>query len=173
MNTENMTTLPVRNLVNHAPLRPGFFLITCGIFAVLLLGLSSASATAQRSVRGQGEVQTFGGAFLLSHISVNAWLDPNGVAHGTVVWVGGVTFTPGNPQKAGPAIPWLIDVTDVIFDGNIAHVLGVVVHSVFPGDIGIEVPFVFTDNGGTGQPDEIEVFGEGSIPIVAGNIIVR
>ena len=63
--------------------------------------------------------------------------------------------------------------TQIIFDGNTAHVLGVVVHSVFPEEIGIQVPLDFTDNSGTGQPDEIGVFGGASFPIVAGNIIVR
>ncbi|PYK47341.1 MAG: hypothetical protein DME20_12340 [Verrucomicrobia bacterium] len=90
-----------------------------------------------------------------AQISVNAWLDANGVAHGTVVWVGGTTHR----RPGGPADPWLIDVTEIIFDGNTAHVIGVVVHSVFPEEIGIVVPFDFRDNSGTNQPDEIGVFG--------------
>jgi hypothetical protein len=170
MNTKNMTTSQLRNSVNRAPLRRGFFLITCGIFAVLLLGLSPAIATApQRSVQGQGEVLDHPeGGFSPSHISVDAWLDSSGVAHGTVVWTGGIPagFVP-------PADPWLINVTNIIFNGNTAYVSGVIVHSVFPADIGTVVPFVFTDNRRTGQPDEIGPFGTGPLPIVAGNIIVR
>jgi hypothetical protein len=158
----------LRNSVNRAPLRRGLFLITSSIFAVLLLGLSPAIATAQTSVHGHGKTLN-DEPFSDSEISVNASLDTDGVAHGTVVWVGGVT--PRRP--GGPADPWLIDVTQIIFDGNTAHVVGVVVHSVFPEEIGIEVPLDFTDNSGTGQPDEIGVFGGASFPIVAGNIIVR
>ncbi len=135
---------------------------------MMLLGLSPAIGTAQTSVQGHGKVLN-DEPFSDAEISVNAWLDTNGVAHGTVVWVGGTT--PRRP--GGPADPWLIDVTQIIFDGNTAHVFGVVVHSVFPEEIGIEVPFDFTDNSRTGQPDEMGVFGGASVPIVAGNVIVR
>jgi hypothetical protein len=86
-----------------------------------------------------------------------------------VVWVGGTT--PRRP--GGPADPWLIDVTQIIFDGKTAHVFGVVVHSVFPEEIGIGVPLDFRDNSGTGQPDEMGVFGGDLVPIIAGNFIVR
>jgi hypothetical protein len=135
--------------------------------AMILLGLSPAIATAQTSVQGHGKALNEE-PFSDAEISVNAWLDENGV-HGTAVWVGGTT--PRRP--GGPADPWLIDVTQLTFDGNTAHVLGVVVHAVFPEEIGIQVPMDFTDNSGTGQPDEIGVFGGASVPIVAGNIIVR
>src|SRR5206468_7983306 len=136
--------------------------------AMMLLGLGPAIATAQTSVQGHGEVPN-DPPFSDTQMSVNAWLDTNSVAHGTVVWVGGTT--PRRP--GGPADPWLIDVTQIIFDGNTAHVFGIVVHSVFPEEIGIVVPFDFRDNSGTGQPDEIGVFGGDLFPIVAGNIIVR
>jgi hypothetical protein len=96
-------------------------------------------------------------------------LGANGGAHGTAVWVGGTT--PRRP--GGPADAWLIDVAQITFDGNTAHVFGVVVYSVFPEEIGIQVPFDFTDHSGTGQPDEIAVFGGASVPVVAGSIIVR
>src|SRR4029077_13677645 len=99
--------------VNRAPLRSGFFLITCGIFAVLLLGLGPAIATApQRSVQGQGQVQLFADGSSVSHIAVNAWLDRNGVAHGTVDWIGGVP-----PGTVPTAFPWHISVTEIIFNG--------------------------------------------------------
>jgi hypothetical protein len=138
------------------------------VIAMMLLGLTPGIATAQTSVQGHGEVPN-DPPFSNTQISVNAWLDTNGVAHGTVVWVGGTTHR----RPGGPADPWLIDVTQVIFDGNTAHVIGVVVHSVFPEEIGIVVPFDFRDNSGTGDPDEIGVFGGDLFPIVAGNIIVR
>ena len=136
--------------------------------AMMVLSLSPAIATAQTSVQGHGRVPN-DPPNADSQVSVNAWLDTNGVAHGTVVWVGGITpRVPG-----GPADPWLIDITEIIFDGNTAHVFGVVVHSVFPEEIGIGVPLDFKDNSGTGQPDEMGVFGSDLFPIVAGNIIVR
>jgi hypothetical protein len=136
--------------------------------AVMLLGLSLAIATAQTSVQGHGKVANEK-PFSDAQISVNAWLDTNGIAHGRVVWVGGTT--PRRP--GGPADPWLIDVTQIIFDGNTAHVFGVVVHSVFPEEIGIGVPLDFRDNSGTGQPDEMGVFGGDLVPIIAGNFMVR
>lgn len=136
--------------------------------AMWLVGLSPAIATAQTSVQGFGRVPN-DPPFSDALISVNAWLDPNGIAHGTVVWVGGTTHR----RPGGPADPWLIDVTEITFDGNTAHVFGVVIHSVFPEDIGIGVPLDFTDNNGTGAPDEIGVFGGDSFPIIAGNFIVR
>ena len=135
---------------------------------MMLLGLSPAIATAQTSVQGHGKFAN-DKPYSDAQISVNAWLDTNGVAHGTVVWIGGTTAR----RPGGPADPWLIKVTQIIFDGNTAHVFGVVVHSVFPEEIGIGVPLDFRDNSGTGQPDELGVFGGDLFPIVAGNIIVR
>ena len=100
--------------------------------AMMVLSVSPAIATAQTSVRGHGRSPN-DPPNADSQISVNALLDTNVVGHGTVVWVGGVT-----PRvRGGPADPWLIDVTEIIFDGNTAHVFGVVVHSVFPEEIGI------------------------------------
>jgi hypothetical protein len=128
----------------------------------LLLGLSPATATAGGSVLGHGKLDN--GPFSPSQISIDAWLDDNGVPQGTMVWVGDVTHM----HPGGPADPWFIEVVDLAFDGNTAFVIGVVVHSVFPGDIGNTVYFTFTDNSGTCQPDEIN--GQA---IEAGNITVR
>ena len=132
-----------------------------GILAVLLCASSPAVALAGGSVRGHGEVLNPG--LSPSQITIDAWLDHNGVAYGTATWIGDVV--PGHP--GGPADPWLIDVQDIIFDGNTAYVFGVVAHSVFPEDIGFPVYFSFTDKSGTGEPDEINF-----TPIVAGNITV-
>ena len=147
--------------------------ITCGTLALLLLGLSPAIATAQSEVQGHGifihDVGLPNGGQFFNQISVNAWLDDQGVAHGTMIWVGGVFQPlPGNGQQGGPADPWFIAVTDIFFDGNTAYVFGVVVHSIFPGDEGTGVGFSFTDNSGTGLPDLIN-----GTPIDGGNIIVR
>ena len=125
--------------------------------------LIPAVATAQ-SIRGHGEVPNDGES--PSQISVNAWLDDDGVAHGAMIWVGAVVV--GSNPKAGPADPFLIEVLDIVFDGNTAYVFGVVVHSVFPFDIGTAIEFAFTDNSGTGEPDEI-----GGAPIVAGNFTIN
>jgi hypothetical protein len=137
--------------------------MTCGVVALVLWGLCPGVAAAQ-SVSGHGKLDN-GPNLSPSQISVDAWLDADGVAHGSMVWVGDIS--PGSLPMAGPADPWFIDVTDIVFDGNTAYVTGVVSHSVFPTDIGNVVSFAFTDNSGTGQPDEID--GQ---PIEAGNITV-
>ena len=136
--------------------------VACGIAVVVLCGVGPAVATAQ-SVRGFGEVPN-GFGLSPSEFSVDAWVDDNGVAQGTITWIGDAFFsnTPG-----GPAEPLLIEVTDLIFDGNTVYVLGVVAHSVPPTYLGSEVELVFTDNSGTSEPDEID-----DTPIVAGNITV-
>src|SRR5437016_3292378 len=83
-----------------------------GVVAALLLALSPAVATAQ-TVRGAGLL--FGphgaadGENLFILISVNAWLDNDGVAHGTVTYVGEV-YQPlpgGNVGPGGPADPFI------------------------------------------------------------------
>ena len=108
-------------------------------------------------------MQLFSEDLSVGEININAWLDDNGVAHGMMNWVG--TIPAG---IVPPAIPWHIAVTDIDFFGNTATVCGVVVHSVFPEDIGLDVCFDLTDNRATGEPDEIN-----DTPIEAGNIIVR
>ena len=135
----------------------------CGVVAALLFAVCPAVANAQ-SVRGHGEISN-GPDFSPSQISVNAWLDAAGVAHGTMVWVGDIA--PGSRPMAGPADPWFIDVTDIVFDGDTATVTGVVSHSVFPSDIGNVVTFTFTDNSDLGLPDQID-----NQFIEAGNIVV-
>jgi hypothetical protein len=137
--------------------------LMCGLMTALLLGLSPAVASAQ-SVRGHGKVGN-GPGFSPSEISVNAWLDAHGVAHGSIVWIGDVQ--PGSLPEGGPADPWFIDVTYISFDGNTALVWGTVAHSLFPWDIGTPVFFAFTDNREIGLPDEIN-----AQPIEAGNITV-
>jgi hypothetical protein len=133
-----------------------------GILAVLVCAFGPVVALGGGSVRGHGKLPEPG--LSTSQVSVDAWLDDNGVAYGTVGWIGDVTPA----QPGGPADPWLIDVQDIAFDGNTAYVYGVVVHSVFPEDIGTVVVLTFTDNSGAGEPDEIN-----SMPIVAGQIMVN
>ncbi len=132
-----------------------------GGIAVLLLGVCPAVASAQ-SVQGHGKFNNAGYS-LDDEISVNACLDKWGNAHGYVVWTGDVP----KGDRGGPSDPWIIEVTGLFFDGNTVYVQGVIVHSVFPQDIGQVVGLSFTDNSGTGQPDQVN----GNF-IEAGNIIV-
>ena len=138
------------------------------VFVLMLLALlvtpSLALAGKPRyEVRGQGKVQLFGDDVSVSHVSVNAWVNGNGVAQGRLTWVGGVS-----PNALPTAYPWQMDVTSIEISGNTATVCWVVVHAVVPEDIGIEDCFDFTDNRATGAPDEIS-----GVPLEAGNIIVR
>jgi hypothetical protein len=138
--------------------------IMFAVLAVLLLGVSPALADGQSEVRGHAKVQLGDPSVVsVSEINVNVWVDKNGDAQGMLNWVGGV-----GPEAVPPALPWHMQVTSIDFSGNTATVCWVVVHSVFPEEIGISDCFDFTDNGATGQPDEIV-----GVPIEAGNIIVR
>ncbi len=105
-----------------------------------------------------------------SQISVDAWRDDDGVAQGSVTFIGDVAL--GVFPEGGLADPWFLDVLDLEIVGNTAYVLAVVVHSLFPEDIGTEVNFTFIDNSATGAPDEIETDIAGGGEIVAGNITV-
>jgi hypothetical protein len=120
-------------------------------------------ALAGGSVRGHGEL--LGPPLSPSPISVDAWIDDSGVAQGTILWVGGGAHGGG---PGGPANPWIIVVPDIAFDGTTAVVSATVAHSVFPDQIGNFVSMSFTDNSGTGLPDEID----GSF-IVAGQTVVN
>lgn len=143
--------------------------LSCAIVGALYCSLCPAIATAG-TVRGHGKVLN-GPGVSTSEISVDAWTDDLGVAQGTVVFTGGSQFS----HPGGPTDPWLLEVTDIVFDGNTAYVVAVVVHSVFPPDIGTAVFAAFVDNSGYGVPDEISISVLpvlDFIPIVAGNITV-
>jgi hypothetical protein len=132
-----------------------------------LLSASPAIALAE-SVTGHGKV--LNGAASPSQISVHAWLDEDLVAQGSVTFIGDVAR--GILPQGGAAAPWFLDVVELEVDGNTAYVQAVVVHSLFPEDIGIVVNFIFTDNSASGTPDAIETDIEGGGEIVAGNITV-
>jgi hypothetical protein len=93
--------------------------IACGIAVAILFGLSPAFAVAGGSVHGHGEVFYQEGVSP-GQISIDAWLDETGVAHGMIEWEGGVLLH--NGFRGGPADPWHIDVLAISFDGNTAHV---------------------------------------------------
>jgi hypothetical protein len=122
------------------------------VLVALLFGL--CPTVSAQSVRGHCEIP--GSILSSTRISVNAWIDANGEAQGSMVWIGGVPNTPPYPPgQGGPAEPFIVEVTDVSFFGNTAFVEGEVIAS--PGGIGNGqfTGFYFTDNSGTGQPDEI------------------
>jgi len=133
----------------------------------LLLAVAPAIALAE-SVIGHGEVST--GDTSPLQVSVHAWRDIDGFVHGSVTAIGDVAL--GVFPKGGLADPWFLDVVDLEVEGNTAYVLAVVVHSLFPEDIGTEVNFTFIDNSATGTPDEIDTDILGGGEIVAGNITV-
>jgi hypothetical protein len=140
--------------------------IICGITAIVL-AVAPAIAVAE-SVTGHGKV--LNGGVSPSQISVDAWRDIDGFAQGFVTFIGDVAL--GSFPKGGLADPWFLDVVDLEVAGDTAYVRAVVVHSLFPVDIGTEVNFIFIDNSAIGAPDEIETDILGGGPIVAGNITV-
>jgi hypothetical protein len=150
--------------------------IILGTVAALLFGLSPEVAKAQSEVKGSGYFKIYNGApdtqNQFRHISVNAWVDEDGFAQGWMTWQGDVTqaLPAMGPVElvGGPSVPFFIVVTDIVFDGNSAHVTGIVVSSPTRLDEGSLVGFSFTDNSSTGDPDEID--GQ---PIEAGRITLR
>jgi hypothetical protein len=121
----------------------------CAAVALLACGLGPANAQDGDSVRGHLKLLSYPPSSTME-ISINAWIDDDGEAQGNMTWVGGVFKS----QPGGPADPWELDVIDLEFSGNTAYVTAVVTHSVHPADIGTEVFVWFTDNSGTGAPDE-------------------
>jgi hypothetical protein len=139
--------------------------IVCVTLAELQFGLWLGLATAGASISGHGKAAIDGPLFSRSQISIDAWLDDDGVACGHMVWTGDVV--PGSQHPGGPTDPWFMDVQDLFFIDNTAYVTVVVTHSVFPADIGQVRFFTFTDNSDIDEPDEIN-----GIPITAGNITI-
>jgi hypothetical protein len=144
--------------------------LLCGIATVVLAGLSPAPATAQ-SVKGVGvtvyEHGAVDGANWFEVVSVNAWLDRDGNAQGKLTWEGdNVQSLPGTTTN--PSNPYIMDVLGLYVDGNTASVFAVVIASPQGEVNGSYWWFTFTDNSGTGQPDEVD-----NHPISAGHITVR
>jgi hypothetical protein len=101
-------------------------------------------------------------------ISINAWLDPDGTAHGTIAWTSEYNPLPGGGGRTISGFPYIIRVDTLIISGNTAHIEGVVVNSgQQPGDIGLRISFDVVDNG-RGSLDELN----GDL-IQAGNLTVR
>jgi hypothetical protein len=136
--------------------------VTCGVVAALLLALSPAVARAQ-SVRGNGvNFDTPSGSF--QQVSVNAYIDANGVVQGQMQWEGD-NGVPGG--RNNPSDPFIMAVTDLVVVGNTAIVTGVVIASPKGVGNGEFVTFVFTDNSAISEPDEVD-----GVPIDAGGFTV-
>lgn len=138
-----------------------------GLFAALLVTSVAMAGEPLSEVRGHGKVQLGPAELSVSQISVNAWTDGDGVAHGSLEWIGGV-----DSEARPTAYPWHMDVTSIDVSGNTATVCWVVVRAVNPDDIGTESCFEFTD----GSPDTIHAdfnAADPPSPLQAGNIIVR
>ena len=115
------------------------------------------------AVRGHGiwdqVVGVTAGGQQTNQISINAWLDASGDPHGMVVWNSVTHQVPGNPGNpvfspgpGGSAHPWYINVTGLGITGNVANVIGVVVHSPqVPEEEGTPVSFVVEDLGSGGS----------------------
>ena len=134
---------------------------------VVTSGVVPGVASAQ-SVRGFAQAAVDDYVFLPITVSVNAWLDDDGVAHGQVSWFGDTYYVPGvGHYPGGPANPWILQVTDIIFDGNSATVSGIAAPAAFPDAPGFTVWFEFTDNGPGGKYDEVD-----GNPLLAGNVTI-
>jgi hypothetical protein len=133
------------------------------VVAALTLLVCDVSPAAAQSVRGHIKFDFFG-AISPDEVTVNAWIDEDGMPQGMMEWNGGLVE---KAPKGGPTDPWHMDVLDLEVDGNTAHVFGIVTHSVIPEEIGTLVDLYFTDNSGMGEPDEFQFE-----PILAGNVTV-
>jgi hypothetical protein len=104
----------------------------------------------------------------LDHVSVNAWLDAEGRAHGTMNWSYIWTYD-SVPQRGGrrPGDPWHMRVDTLVVNGNTAHIEGVVVSAENRGGIGYRVSWDIVDNG-SGKSDLLN----GAL-LESGNFTVR
>jgi len=76
----------------------------------------------------------------INQVSINAWLDSSGTAHGTMTWTTTDQTLPGGGGQQRSGFPYIMRVDTLIIIGNTAHVEGVVVRSgQQPGAIGSRV----------------------------------
>ena len=83
-----------------------------------------------------------GGQQLIDQVSINAWLDASGAAHGTMTWteVNHAVGDTGGGNGQSKGLPWALRVDTLIIVGNLVHVEGVVVRSgQNPASIGTRV----------------------------------
>jgi hypothetical protein len=76
----------------------------------------------------------------INQVSINAWLDASGVAHGTMSWITTAQTLPGDGGRQISGFPYIMRVDTLIIVGNTAHIEGVLVRSgQQPGAIGSRV----------------------------------
>jgi hypothetical protein len=136
---------------------------------------ASPGAKPQQFVRGHGFWnQTAGvpfGGNQINEVSIIAWVDAAGVAHGSATWVGGEHTVPGKGGRTLTGYPWILDVTNFVrVDANTVFVEGVVTQSgQNPSDVGSLVQWTVRDfgAGASGARDTVNDF-----PIEGGNFVV-
>jgi hypothetical protein len=113
----------------------------------------------------------FGGNFI-NQVSIIAWTDSSGVAHGSATWVGGGDhLVPGKGGRTITGYPWHLEVTNFVrLNANTVFVEGIVTQSgQNPSDVGNVVQWTVRDNGSgaSGEPDTVN-----DIPLEGGNFNV-
>ena len=118
------------------------------------------------------------GELLVEHVSVNAWLDDDGSAHGFIQtvtnWI--IPHPPkGQPDPFGTGGQALFAVTGLVVTGNVASIETVVVFSPdFPDEVGNYYIWDVVDVGGPPNSGDLVYFaGFGPLVTLAGNYIVR
>jgi len=158
-----------------------------GVALCSLALLTAAHAQAQASppvhnVNGGGvfflEAGRAQGGNLIEHISINAQLDADGSAHGsissTIVWVS-VPPPGGHPDPFGTGTPIHYEVTNLVVAGNSAFISAVVVFAPdFPEFVGFVSYFEVVDHDGPPDSgDTVSIDGFDLPPLAAGNYRVR
>jgi len=144
--------------------------------------VATPAAPPAHSVSGGGvfflEAGSAHGGNLVEHISINARLNSDGSAYGsissTIVWFS-VPPEGGHPDPFGTGDPVHYEVTDLVVVGNTAYICAVVVFAPnFPEEVGTPHFFEVTDNGGPPNTgDTVFIDGFDLPPLAAGNYLVR
>lgn len=112
----------------------------------------------------------FGGNFI-NEVSIIAWLDTGGVAHGSVTWVGAERTVPGKGGRTLSGYPWIMDVTRFVrVNASTVFIEGVVTQSgQNPSDVGTIAQWTVRDlgNGASDEPDVVN-----DVPIEGGNFTI-
>jgi hypothetical protein len=112
----------------------------------------------------------FDGNFI-NEVSIIAWIDTGGVAHGSATWIGGFQRTvPGKGGRTLSGYPWIADITRFVRVANTVFVEGVVTQSgQSPSDVGRVVQWIVDDLGTGASEDRDMVNG---MPIEGGNFTI-
>jgi hypothetical protein len=102
----------------------------------------------------------------IDQVSINAWLDAGGTAHGTMSWITTAQQLPGGGGQAISGYPWAMRVDTLVIIGNTAHIEGVVVRSgQVPENVGSRVSWDVVVNGDGGDLLNGEVVDGGHFTI--------